>query len=194
MSAPTTDPRDAEIAALVAENEALHEKLSRKDEACNDTINAALTLPDPVREQLVAALKDIAYSKPLTANDKQMVRHLQGVAKDALTNRPTAANAAGLTDREIMEEWNRHYLPGKAEGVPFLQTVVAFARHFMARPTAVGAVDLPAPADPVREQLVAAVQALRKWADELDADARAEGFGGGSVMARRIRALTGVEP
>jgi transcriptional regulator with GAF, ATPase, and Fis domain len=47
----------AEIAALVAENEALHEKLSRKDEAFNTTVNAALTAPDPVREQLVMALK-----------------------------------------------------------------------------------------------------------------------------------------
>lgn len=44
--------------------------------------------------------------------------------------------------------------------------------------------------DPVREQLVAALKALRKWADELDADARAEGFGGGSVTAKKIYALT----
>jgi hypothetical protein len=48
---------------------------------------------DLVREQnvgLLLALQDIAYSKPLTANDKQMVRYLQRVAKDALA-------AAGVT-------------------------------------------------------------------------------------------------
>jgi hypothetical protein len=50
MLAAAANPRDAEIAALVAENEALHEKLARKDEACNSTINAALMMPDPVRQ------------------------------------------------------------------------------------------------------------------------------------------------
>lgn len=34
----------------------------------------------------------------------------------------------------------------------------------------------------------AGATALLAWADELDADARAEGFGGGSVTAKRIRA------
>jgi hypothetical protein len=57
MNSHTPDPRDAEIAALTAENEALHERLSRKDEACNNIINAAMSMPDPVREQLVAALR-----------------------------------------------------------------------------------------------------------------------------------------
>lgn len=42
---------------IVAENVALREQLARKDDIFNAAINAALTLPDPVREQLVEALK-----------------------------------------------------------------------------------------------------------------------------------------
>lgn len=54
-----------------------------------------------------------------------------------------AADAGRLTDREIMEEWDRHYLPGQEEGTPFLSIVVNFARHWM---------PLPASKDPAKRE------------------------------------------
>lgn len=68
----------------------------------------------------------------------------------ALSAAPADANVGGLTDREIMEEWDRHYLTSQANGTPFLRVVVAFARHFLARPTATTEKTSP-PADVVKD-------------------------------------------
>jgi hypothetical protein len=93
----TTDPRDAEIAALVAENEALHEKLSRKDEVCNDTINAALTTPDPAREPAAnagdqaAAIVDHVYEHVGFKSRDRLIADVQ-----AMLPRPTAVGAGDL--------------------------------------------------------------------------------------------------
>jgi hypothetical protein len=106
----------AEIAALVAENEALHEKLARKDEACNNTINAALMMPCHC------------------AGPETGVRCVPGC--DAALSMP-----GGLTDYEIMQKWDQHRQQGEKDGAPFLRVIVKFARSWMARPTAAGAGD-----------------------------------------------------
>jgi hypothetical protein len=62
MQAELNDFRPA-IAQLTAENAALREQLSHKDDAFNTTVNAALMMPDPVREQnayLLLALRAVA--------------------------------------------------------------------------------------------------------------------------------------
>lgn len=92
----------------------------------------AHNFPDWVEDDAVATRRD-AYWRSII---------------DYIATHP-AANVAEMTNREIMEEWDRHYLPGKAKGVPFLQTVVAFARHFMPRPAATH------PAEPAAGTLVA---------------------------------------
>ncbi|HJV75398.1 MAG TPA: hypothetical protein VJ654_14320 [Noviherbaspirillum sp.] len=63
----------------------------------------------------------------------------------ANANSPTAANADALTDREIMQEWDRHYLPGQKDKTPFLSIVVKFARALLERAPAANAVPLVTP-------------------------------------------------
>jgi hypothetical protein len=121
MLAAAANPRDAEIAALIAENEALHEKLSRKDEACNNTINAALMMPDPVREPVANAGGQSSATKEMLneAIDDKVAR-----AEDLMSEFPP--------HRE-MERFH--------EANAALKEIID--QLFHVRPTAVGAADLP---------------------------------------------------
>jgi hypothetical protein len=50
------------------------------------------------------------------------------VGSGGAVEQPTDGLTDERSDREIMLEWDRHYLPGKANGTPFLGIVVNFAR------------------------------------------------------------------
>jgi hypothetical protein len=50
------------------------------------------------------------------------------VGSGGAVEQPTDGLTDERSDREIMLEWDRHYLPGKANGTPFLGMVVNFAR------------------------------------------------------------------
>jgi hypothetical protein len=114
------DQLTAEIAALVAENEALHEKLSRKDEACNNTVNAALSMPDPVREPVANAGGQSSATKEMLneAIDDKVAR-----AEDLMSDFPP---------HRAMERFH--------EANAALKEIID--QLFHGRPTAVGAADL----------------------------------------------------
>jgi hypothetical protein len=115
------DQLTTEIAALVAENEALHEQLSRKDEACNNTINAALMMPDPVREPVANAGGQSSATKEMLneAIDDKVAR-----AEDLMSDFPP---------HRAMERFH--------EANAALKEIID--QLFHVQPTAVGAADLP---------------------------------------------------
>jgi hypothetical protein len=76
---------------LVAENAVLREQLDRKDAVANATVDVALMMPDPVREQLVAALQGLLVAINSSHPDAaDMVGEAERVAQSALA-------AAGVT-------------------------------------------------------------------------------------------------
>lgn len=81
----------ASVAALVAENAALREQLEHRTEAANGAINAALMMPDPVREQLVVALRQLVA---VDGGAWHAERH-EGEKREALEKARAALLAAG---------------------------------------------------------------------------------------------------
>jgi hypothetical protein len=119
-----------------------------------DTIRAVFMRHGFTVKEGQTDLKDYVYA----AADELVA--LARAPLPAQGNDVAATSAGELTDREIMEEWDRHYLPGKAKGVPFLRTVVEFARHFIEQSATSASALLPAQ----DRQVAAAWDAARREA------------------------------